>query len=1452
MPYTLQLLHANDLEGGVEALDNAPNFAAIVDSLDDTYENTVTISSGDNYIPGVFFSTAADFSFGGILTDAYARYYTEVLGLDADTLPELDLGRGAGRVDVSIMNFIGFDASAVGNHEFDAGTSAFSEIIGAEGSEGVVEWAGSFFPYLSANLDFSGDGNLSGLATDEILFSDRYNETLEALAAGEAGPSIAPATIIKEGGERIGVVGATTQIIESISSTGGVDETSGGANDMAALAEVLQPQIDALIADGVNKIIVTSHLQQFALEQELAGLLSGVDIIIAGGSNTLQADEQDTLRDGDEAEETYPFATTNADGEPTLIVGTDGEYSYVGRLVVTFDDNGVVDTSSVDAAESGVFATDEAGTLAATGADSVEEAIDGSTRADIVEDLTSAVAGIVEERDGVIYGAHEVFLDGRRESVRTEETNLGNLTADANLAAAREVDDNIVVSFKNGGGIRAEIGSVDADGTPTEGDGLVSQLDVENSLRFDNGLALFDVTKEGLKQLLEHAVAATDTEAGSTPGQFAQIGGLRFSFDETQTAQDFATNEDGDYIPAANGTVETATAGERVQTIAIVDPETGEDIVVYRDGGFTGAAPDTIGMVALDFLVNNNGDSYPFQELATNIRFVTDDGTVTTDPDADNILGEQQAFREYLEANFADEDNAFDNAEVSPSNDTRIVQLAQNGGQDFITIDEPDRSIRILRDGQLDSGETELFTGGSEVVSVDGAFAYVTNAAQDQIDIFSTATLEKVGTFDLTEVEGYAGVQSVAAKNGLIAAAINVEDEDGNAVDGVVVLYDEAGTLLNTVAVGNLPDMVTFNADGSTILVANEGEPTDAGNPQGSVSVIDVSSGAAAATVTTLDFTAFDGMEDELREAGVLLEPGVSVSEDLEPEYITVLPGGEEAWVSLQEANAYAVIDLVNMEVTDIRSFGLTDRGEVPFDASNDDNAINLQTYDNVFGMRQPDAIASYEFEGETYIVSANEGDARDDTETEVGDVELDPTAFPNAEVLQRDENLGPQGIRSDLGDTDGDGDYDELYAYGSRSFTVLDTEGNVVFDSGAQFSRLIAEIRPELFNQDEGDFDDRSDNKGVEPEAVAVGMVDGRPLAFIGLERDNGVFVFDLSNPENPSYVNYIDSEAYGNISPEVIDFVPASESIDGTDKIYVSYEGDGNTAVYTVSGINPGVSLVAGDAGELLLGGNLDDDLTGGAGRDLLFGRIGADVIDGGDGDDVIGAGAGRDIVYGGGGDDMIGGGFGDDVIDGGTGNDTIGAGGRNDRVTAGDGDDVVAGGSGNDTLDGGNGDDTMGGGFQDDMVMGGAGDDSLGGGNGMDTISGGEGDDAIGGGLGSDLLSGGAGDDFIAGGGRDDTIDGGDGDDVINGGVGSDVLTGGDGADIFVFRDFGAGDADVITDFVDGTDMIRVIGQGGFGALSITDGDDGAVVAVADTTITLTGLDAADLSTDDFLFV
>jgi 2',3'-cyclic-nucleotide 2'-phosphodiesterase / 3'-nucleotidase / 5'-nucleotidase len=210
---------------------------------------------------------------------------------------------------------------------------------------------------LSSNLDFTSDGALSGLFTSDILANTDFISSPDDLTAAAAAPKIAQATIIDRDGLIIGVVGATTQRLPTISSPGDTNETTGGENNMAALAAVLQPVIDELEAKGATIIILASHLQQISLEEELITLLSGVDIVIAGGSGTLLADETDVLQPGAEAEADYPILTTNLDGDPAAIVSTDGEYTYVGRLVATFDDDGILLPESIDPAASGTFAT---------------------------------------------------------------------------------------------------------------------------------------------------------------------------------------------------------------------------------------------------------------------------------------------------------------------------------------------------------------------------------------------------------------------------------------------------------------------------------------------------------------------------------------------------------------------------------------------------------------------------------------------------------------------------------------------------------------------------------------------------------------------------------------------------------------------------------------------------------------------------------------------------------------------------------------------------------------------------------------------------------------------------------------------------------------------------------------------------------------------------------------
>ncbi len=677
--YTLQILHASDLEGGVDAIDKAANFAAIVDYLEDEVENSITLSAGDNYLSGPFFSAAGDqatFRDGGVFNDFYNDFYNLPQDVNNDSKADTygSLREGSGRVDISIMNAIGFDASAFGNHEFDLGTDTIQEILapdyrGAELSDD--RWVGSQFPYLSANLDFS-NSNLAGIYTSDILPTTAFESGPEESLAKKSVPKIAPATVIEENGEKIGVVGATTPLLRSISSPGNV-QVLGSGNDMDALAAVLQPYIDQLINDqGVNKVVLVSHLQQIALEKELIGKLSGVDIVIAGGSDTLQADSEDVARGlnpGDTPAEDYPFVTTNKDGDTAVIVSTDGEYSYVGRLVVDFDAEGKVIADSINKNVSGAFATTEAQVKALWGD---ENAFGDETKGELVKKLTDAVRGVVTVKDSNIFGETDVFLEGRRGEVRTEETNLGNLTADANLAYAKEVDSSVTVSIKNGGGIRAPIGFITNDGeelpTQENGDikeeGEISQLDIENSLRFNNELSLLTVTAAELKQILEHAVAASGGDA--TPGQFPQVGGIKFSFDTDNQAIQFTRDDKGNVTGVA-------TNGDRIRSLAIVDEDGNIQDVVVENGEVVGDASREIRLVTLNFLAGG-GDSYPFPFFGENRVDLTQQVIPAGEVTFARTGTEQDALAEYLVDEFAD--TPFAIRDVAPAEDMRIQNLA--------------------------------------------------------------------------------------------------------------------------------------------------------------------------------------------------------------------------------------------------------------------------------------------------------------------------------------------------------------------------------------------------------------------------------------------------------------------------------------------------------------------------------------------------------------------------------------------------------------------------------------------------------------------------------------------------------------------------------------------------------------------------------------------------------
>jgi 2',3'-cyclic-nucleotide 2'-phosphodiesterase (5'-nucleotidase family)/DNA-binding beta-propeller fold protein YncE len=711
--FTLQILHGSDFEAGLAATARAPNFAAIVDALEGSYANSITLSSGDNYIPGPFLAAGTD---AGVRA-ALQAYYEQLFGLAPGALS--GLREAPARMDIAILNAIGVEASVFGNHEFDLGTNivadAIDVIAGSGTGTGRITSIGALFPYLSANLDFAGDAALRTLVTQTLREASSYATTAadlandNAIGSEAADAQISPWTTIVENGETIGILGATTQILRSISSPGGVEIIGDDVNDMPALAAILQPYVDQMAAQGIDKIILLSHLQQNALELELATLLRGVDVIIAGGSHQVWADETDALRPGDEAGNDYPVFRTGADGNSVAVVNTGSEYSYVGRLVVTFDEDGNIIPDSVDPAISGAYVTTDEGVDAVAGnadgtlsQDERDEIFADGTRGGEVKQLADAVGAVIAAKDGNVFGYSDVFLDGRRIEVRTQETNLGNLTADANLAFARSFDGEVVVSLKNGGGIRAEIGAIVGQPIPAEVPPLpnpeagkpaggISQLDIENALRFNNGLAMATFTAANLLAVVENALRGV--APGATPGAFPQVSGLVFSFD-------------GD-----------RPAGERVVTLA-VEAEDGTllDILV-QDGEIVGDPARTFKVVTLGFLLDG-GDGWMNGVTFTDRVNLFDPASSTA---FDTAGREQRVLADYLAANFATPATAYDQPDTEEELDARIQNL--DFGDDGVL---PQATVQYL------SGGTAMLDG--TVTAVAGLGTALTFTASGRVE----------------------------------------------------------------------------------------------------------------------------------------------------------------------------------------------------------------------------------------------------------------------------------------------------------------------------------------------------------------------------------------------------------------------------------------------------------------------------------------------------------------------------------------------------------------------------------------------------------------------------------------------------------------------------------------------------------------------------------------------
>jgi len=490
----------------------------------------------------------------------------------------------------------------------------------------------------------------------------------------------------------------------------------------------------------------------------------------------------------------------------------------------------------------------------------------------------------------------------------------------------------------------------------------------------------------------------------------------------------------------------------------------------------------------------------------------------------------------------------------------------------------------------LGTYETGVFDeSAAEVVVFDKTTGYilVTNANDNVVDVFEVSD----NTPSLVDsIDAGLSPNSVSVFDGVAAIALEAENKTDN---GTVAFYDLSDfSELSTVTVGALPDMLTFTNDGSKVIVACEGEPNDEYtiDPEGSVWVIDASSYDA----TCINFQEFDGQEDDLKEDGVrIFGPGATASQDFEPEYIVVSDDDTCAVVSLQENNAFAKIDLTDNTVAAIVPLGFKDHSleENAFDASNEDGAINIAVWPTM-GMYQPDGLAGFSINGLQYFASANEGDSRDydgfSEEVRVEDLNLTDVAAFDITDLQAEENLGRLKTTTVNGDEDGDGSYEEIYSYGGRSFSIFDSDLNMIYDSGSMLEKILKDEIPDYFNSnnDEQDsFDDRSDDKGPEPEGLVVaklgctsvpviGDVGCRTYMFVLLERSSGIVGCDISDPSTPTDFFYFDNRDFtaadvadaGDLGPESAVFIPAADSPTGDDLLAVANEVSGTTTLYKI----------------------------------------------------------------------------------------------------------------------------------------------------------------------------------------------------------------------------------------------------------------------------------------------
>ena len=517
-------------------------------------------------------------------------------------------------------------------------------------------------------------------------------------------------------------------------------------------------------------------------------------------------------------------------------------------------------------------------------------------------------------------------------------------------------------------------------------------------------------------------------------------------------------------------------------------------------------------------------------------------------------------------------------------------------------------TIKITEIASISSGDG---AGSSEIAAFHAGSKriFATNGVKNTIDIFDISDVANPKKVDSISLERYGNdITSVAAGRDVVVAAVLVTETFSatgvpTTPNGKIVVFDTNGTFLSaTDILGVLPDSVTFAPDGTTALVAIEAQPvcakddpataekesTDyskASDPVGGVSVVDLTD----PTAPVVRFAGFDQFTvEEMRAKGIAVSSVVDdVSKDFEPEFVTAADN-KTAYVTIQEANAIGKLNIETATFESITRAFESKLSNTARDTSDKDSGAGPRNYRNVVGASQPDAIASFKVGSGHYFLTANEGDAREYTclndDLRAASLIVDPKRFGDWTTLSGTADLGRAKVNPNIGDKDGDGDIDTIHLRGSNSMTMY-RNGYAYWDSGDLLNQIqtqafgVANINgSHSYSKDLSTMNyvgqDRSDDKGAEPEGVALGMVGDRRIAILGLERMTALAIFDITRPLEPVFQEWLQmlptkatpAADVKHWSPEGIIFVPADKSPSGKALIITSYELSGSLSIHEI----------------------------------------------------------------------------------------------------------------------------------------------------------------------------------------------------------------------------------------------------------------------------------------------